>query len=51
VWALGVAVFLFSALGLFLILRQLATVTHTQGILRHLRRGRDEIGAAHTAPT
>lgn len=50
VWALGVAVFLSSVLGLFLILRQLATVTHTQGILRYLRRERDELGASRTAP-
>lgn len=49
VWALGGAVFLSSFVGLILILRQLATVTHTQGILRHLRRG--QVGAATPAPT
>ena len=43
VWAVGIGVFLTSVLGLLLILRQLATATHTQGILRFLRRDRHEI--------
>lgn len=51
VWTAGCAVFLASVVGLFLILRQLATATHTQGILRFLRRDRDKVGTARTAPT
>jgi hypothetical protein len=39
VFALGLLVFLASTVGLLLILRQLATVSCTQGILRFLRRG------------
>jgi hypothetical protein len=45
---LGGVVFLAGVVGLFLILRQLATVCHTQGILRRLRR--DDRGAESTTP-
>lgn len=50
VWALGGAVFLASVVGLYLILRQLAKVTETQGILRYLVRDRNQAGAPKTAP-
>lgn len=49
VWTVGGLVFLSSLAGLLLILSQLATVTHTQGILRFLRRERDDVGAAKPA--
>lgn len=49
VWAAGGAVFLASLVGLFLILRQLATATHTKGVIRFLDRGR--VGSARTAAT
>jgi hypothetical protein len=48
VCALGLLVFLASAVGLLLILRQLATVSNTQGILRFLRR--DEPRSATATP-
>jgi hypothetical protein len=51
VWATGGAVFLASVAGLFLILRQLATATHTQGILRYLRRDRSKVVPAGEATT
>lgn len=43
VWVVGGGVFLSSVVGLFLILRQLATVCHTEGILRHLRRNEAKV--------
>ena len=49
VWALGAAAFLASVVGLFLILRQLATATHTKGIIRFLDRHREEAGTASAA--
>jgi hypothetical protein len=51
VWGIGGLVFLSSFVGLLLILSQLATVTHTQGVLRFLRRGRDDVGVAKAAAT
>lgn len=51
VWASGLLVFAASVVGLFLILRQLATVCHTQGILRFLRRDEGEAAAATPATT
>jgi hypothetical protein len=51
VWAAAGAVFLASVVGLFLILRQLATATHTQGILSVLRRDRGQVVSARTTGT
>jgi hypothetical protein len=48
VCAVGLRVFLASAVGLLLILRQLATISGTQGILRFLRR--DEPRGATATP-
>lgn len=51
VWVVGAAVFLASVVGLFLILRQLATVCHTEGILRPLRRDTEDAAEATPVPT
>jgi hypothetical protein len=51
VWALAGVVFLASVGGLFLVLRQLATVCQTQGVLRRLRRKERETAAATPAST
>ena len=51
VWALGALVFSASVVGLFLILRQMATVCQTEGILRRLRRDQAEGATATPAPT
>lgn len=51
VWTIGVLVLCASIVGLLFILSQLATVTHTQGVLRILRRDRKKSGAPKPAPT
>jgi hypothetical protein len=51
VWLIGAAIFLASVVGLYLILRQLATVCRTEGVLRRLRRDLGDAPATTPATT